>query len=313
MAKDLDSPPPGEQRPEEDVETLGSVLATARKKHGLTVKKMAADLRVESSLMEALEADRFDMLPAPVFTKGYLRHLAERFGLEYEDLLRRYTAEARAEDAPVTCGEPITEDNKLLVPLITWTLVIVVGIPAFWFTWVSRDSLSVSNAVSSDQEATTSQPAQVESVPEVAAPLPNPGVALEPAAPPPAVGLDAVQPTPAEGMPGDAPTPAEGMPGDAPTPAESVPGDAPPTAPPIRVALIYVQDSWTEVSDGNGDSLYYALGMAGTTASLDGVPPLSFVLGNPRGVQLSINDQPWPVPMPRDNATTVRFVVDEAP
>ena len=342
MAEDLKSHPPEEPRPDEGVQTLGSLLASARERHGLTVEQMAAELRVESRLMEALEEDRYELLPAPVFVKGYLRHLASRFGLEHEDLIHRYTVQTNAEDAPVTYSEPIPEDNKLLVPLIVGALVLVVGIPALWFTWVSRDSLT--NVVSSEEEPAASPPMQVESIPEAVAPMADPGVAPEPAAQPPAVGLDPVQLPPPETMPETSPAPVESPTSD-PDPDPAPPADqlpaggvtaaepqppqpaaAPATAavtetvateqaagPLVRVDLSYAEDSWTEVSDGNGNSLYYALGRAGTTASFDGVLPVSFFLGNSRAVQVSINDQPWPVPEPQGNATTIRFVVDEAP
>ena len=353
MAEDPNSHPPEEPRPDEGVQTLGSLLASARERHGLTVEQMAAELRVESRLMEALEEDRYELLPAPVFVKGYLRHLASRFGLEHEDLIHRYTVQTNAQDAPVTYSEPIPEDNKLLVPLIVGALVLVVGIPAFWFTWVSRDSFT--NVVSSDEGAAESPPAQVAPVPESAAPLPDPGVALEPAAQPPAVGLDPAQQPPPETMPETSPAPVDPPTSDpdpdpAPNaedeqPIETDAADPAPSAdqlpvggvaapvpqspqpatvtetvaaeqaagPLVSVDLSYAQDSWTEVSDGNGNSLYYALGRAGTTASFDGVLPVSFFLGNSSAVQVSINDRPWPVPEPRGNATTIRFVVDEAP
>ena len=380
MAEDLNSNPSNERRPGEGAATLGGILSNARRQHGLTVEQMAAELRIESRLLEALEEDRFEIFPAPVFVKGYLRHLASRLGLEHDDLLRRYAVQTDAEDAPVTYSEPIVEDNKLLVPLIVGALVLVLGIPAFWFTWVSRDTLS--NIVSSDDEAAATAPLPAEPVPDVAAPFPDPGVAVEPAAPPPAVGFDTPPPPSAdtapgvEASPGDAPAAGSdpaGAPaaGDEPTDAPGAVGEpsgapaaidepavetdavdpAPPGGPQpvgadpavepqppesaaaelepaavadlpatgqaagqvVRVALSYAEDSWTEVNDGNGDTLHYALARAGTTAALDGALPLSFVLGNSNGVRLSINGRPWPVPEPQGNATTVRFVVDEAP
>ncbi len=413
MAEDLNSHPPEEHRPDEGADTLGGILAAARREQGLTVEQMAAKLRVEARLLEALEEDRFEALPAPVFIKGYLRHLASRFGLEYDDLLHRYAVQTDAKDAPVTYSEPISEDNRLVVPLIVGALVLVLGIPAFWFTWVSRDTLS--EIVSPGEEAPESPPEQVESVPEVAAPFPEPGGAIEPAAPfpeagvaaepavpPPAVGPDTLAPpsmetasgveappddalvtgsdpaaVPAAGdEPVDAPSAvdaAAGVPAavggaagapaavdgpgvetsavnptlsggqqpvgaapavelQPPEPATAEPGAVDPdatepgaasvtetlttgqaTGPLVQAALSYEEDSWTEVSDGNGNSLYYALGLAGTTATVEGVLPLSFVLGNFTVVQLSINDQPWTIPEPLGGGTTVRFVVDEAP
>ena len=392
MAEHLNSYPPEEHPPAEGADTLGGILTAARLEHGLTVEQMAAELRVESRLMEALEEDRFEVLPAPVFVKGYLRHLASRFGLEYDDLIHRYAVQTNAKDAPVTYSEPISEDNKLLVPLIVGALVLVLGIPAFWFTWVSRDTLS--EIVSPAEEAPESPPAQVESLPDVAAPFPEqgdaietaapfpePGVATELAVPPPAVGPDTLAPSTEtapelEASPDDAPAPGSDPAGDPatvnepagapaavdqpaagtdvvdptlsggqqpigavpavelqpPEPAAAEPAAVDPdatvpgaasvtetlatgqaTGPLVQVALSYDEDSWTEVSDGNGNSLYYALGLAGTTATVEGVLPLSFVLGNFTVVRLSINDQPWPIPEPPGGGTTVRFVVNEAP
>ena len=442
MAEDLNTYPPEEHRPVEGADTLGGVLTAARMEHGLTVEQMAAELRVEARLLEALEEDRFDLLPAPVFVKGYLRHLASRFDLKYDDLLHRYAVQTDAKDAPVTYSEPISEENRLVVPLIVGALVLVLGIPAFWFTWVSRDTLS--EIVSPAEEAPESPPEQVESVPDVAAPFPEPGDAIEPAAlfsepgvatepgvPPSAVGLDTLAPPSTETAsgveaptddalvtgsdpaaaptagdepvdapaavdaaapaavdaaapaavdaaapaavdgPAGAPAAVDGpgvetsavnptLPGgqqpvgaapavelqppepataepaavdpDATEPGAAEPGAAEPgaaepgaaivtetlatgqaTGPLVQIALSYAEDSWTEVSDGNGNSLYYDLGRAGTTATVEGVLPLSFVLGNFTVVQLAINDQPWPIPEPPGGGTTVRFVVDEAP
>ena len=342
MAEDLNTQSPEDLRPGEGAESLGSILAAARERLGLTVEQMAAELRVESRLLEALEKDRFEALPAPVFVKGYLRHLASRFGLEYDDLLHRYTGQTDTQDAPVTYSEPIPEESKLLAPLLIGALVLVLGIPALWFTWAGRDMFS--DIGSQEVEAPAPPPAQIESVPEEATALPDPVIAAEPAAQPSPVELDPVETPTVESPPGDVSAPVEqpagtgtadpapsgeqqlvgAAPGVEPQPPAiaAEPGAAtltdtaatePADGPLVRVALSFEEESWTEVSDGNGNSLYYDLASAGTAANLEGVPPLSFLLGNPGGVQLSINDQPWPIPPPGPGTTTASFVVDEAP
>ena len=332
MSDNGNSHPLREPRLETPVESLGSILTTARKRHGLTIEQIAAELRVESRYLEALEEDRPEIFAAPVFVKGYLRHLANRLGLEYDSLLRRYTEQTNARDAPVTYNEPIRETNTLLVPLLIGALILVLGIPAFWLTWVSRDSLS--DIISSDEEFPP--PAEVQAVPEETADLPDSGIAAEPIQPPLTGIPDTGQPLSPEGV-----LPIETDPADPALPEDQPPIGADPADPPqaenaaaaapatasagdspapdqsseslMQVAIRFEEDSWAEVNDGTGNSLYYALGMAGVTENLDGVPPLSFTLGNPRGVQVSINDQPYPVPLPQGNATTVRFVVAEAP
>lgn len=379
MAEDLSTQPPEGLRPGEGADTLGSILATAREGLGLTAGQMDAELRVESRLLEALEADRFEALPAPVFVKGYLRHLANRFGLEYDDLLHRYTRQTDTKDAPVTYSEPIPEESRFLAPLLIGALVLILGIPALWFTWAGRDLFP--DIGSRDAEAPAPPPAQVEPVPEEAAALPGPGAAVQPAAQPSAVEPGPAEPPTGESPPGDVSAPevvsttepgpvdaltaSESGPAEPPT-EESPPGDvsapveqpaetgaadpapsggqplvgavpgveqqppdiaAEPAAatfsdtvatdtadgPLVRVALSFEEDSWTEVSDGNGNSLYYDLARAGTAANLEGVAPLTFLLGNPGSVQLSINDRPWPIPTPLPGTTTANFVVDEAP
>ncbi len=324
MAKDVNSNPPAAHGAQEEVPTLGSILKTARERHGLTVEQVAAELRVEPRLVEGLEEARFEVLPAPVFVKGYLKHLANRFDLEYDDLIAHYTEQTDVRDAPVTYNEPIPETSTFLVPLLIGALVLAVGIPTFWFTWVSRDSLS--NLISEDEQAPVSPPAQVEPALEEAAPSPDAGIALEPAAQSPAAESDSgLQPPPPETAPGDLSAPEEPpVETDAADPAlpdgDQPPGGAtdsvaidPQAASTVQVAIRYLEDSWTEVTDGNGNALYYALGRAGTTTNLDGVLPLSFTLGNAQGVQVAINDQPYPLPAPQGNATTIRFVIEAAP
>ena len=341
MSDNGNSHPPQEPRPETPVESLGSILKTARTRHGLKIEQIAAELRVESRYLEALEEDRLEIFAAPVFVKGYLRHLANRFGLEYDSLLRRYTEQTDARDAPVTYVEPIQKPKTLLVPLLIGALILVLGIPAFWFTWVSRDSLS--SVISSDGESPL--PAEVQTLPEENVGSPDPDLEAElpaesvlPAeAEPPAESVppaetelpaegeleiesDQAGPALPEGQPPIGADPGEAtQPEDAAAPLPTA-ASAEDTSTPIQlsesllqVAIRFEEDSWTEVNDGDGNSLYYALGMAGVTENLAGVPPLSVTLGNPGGVQVSINGQPYSVPLPQGNATTVRFVVAEAP
>lgn len=325
----------------EEFTTLGSILAAAREAHGLTIEQVAAELRVESRFLDALEEDRHDLFAAPVFVKGYLKHLANRLELDYEDLIARYARQTDTQDAPVTYHEPIREANNLFAPLLIGGLIIVLGIPAFWFTWISGDSLS--NILSSEEEPPVAPPAEIEPAPSVTAGPTVPDVTSEPPiAAEPIIAAEPVlaQPLSTDSGPEGAPTPAdpsliETNPEETPLPEGQLPADAAPpesaapgpataspadaagvnqfAGPTIQVAISFEEDCWTEVSDGNGASLYYALGRAGTSASFDGAAPMSFTLGNPLGVQVSINNQPYTLPEPTGNEATVRFIVAEAP
>jgi cytoskeleton protein RodZ len=61
---------------------IGSTLRNARVQHGLTIDQVAQDTRISARFLEALEADRFEELPAPVYVRGFLRSYANYLKLD---------------------------------------------------------------------------------------------------------------------------------------------------------------------------------------------------------------------------------------
>jgi cytoskeleton protein RodZ len=93
------------------------------------------------------------------------------------------------------------------------------------------------------------------------------------------------------------PAPATGAPAPAPAPvvevAEPPPSEAPPPEPkpePIaaakRIDFVFSEDSWVEVRNAQNAVLYAQINTAGTQRSIEGVPPLSLVIGNSAGVRV---------------------------
>ena len=164
FAENGNSDPAEEERLEEEPVTLGGTLFEAREDYGLTIEQVATELRVETPLLEALEEDRLEVFAAPVFVKGYLRHLAERYDLDHDDLLEKYARQQgdTSEYAPVLHSDSLGTPNPMLVPLGIAGAVLIIGIPALWFTWNSRDSLS--EIFSSGPETSVSPPVAIEPV-----------------------------------------------------------------------------------------------------------------------------------------------------
>jgi cytoskeleton protein RodZ len=57
----------------------------------------------------------------------------------------------------------------------------------------------------------------------------------------------------------------------------------------VRLALQFREDSWVEIYDASGARLFYDLAAAGTERALRGNAPLRILLGNPGGVDLSVD------------------------
>jgi cytoskeleton protein RodZ len=66
---------------------IGSTLRTARTARGLSIEQVAQDTRISARFLEALESERFDSLPAPVYVRGFLRSYATYLRLDPAPLL----------------------------------------------------------------------------------------------------------------------------------------------------------------------------------------------------------------------------------
>src|SRR5438034_7567253 len=70
---------------------LGTYLSQLREERGPSIEELARVTRVSSRYLEALEREDFAQLPAPVFTKGYIRAYCQALGVPAEEALSRYS------------------------------------------------------------------------------------------------------------------------------------------------------------------------------------------------------------------------------
>jgi len=66
----------------------GDVLRQARTERGITLNDVEQDIRINRAYLEALEAARFDQLPAPVYARGFMRSYARYLGLDPDEAVR---------------------------------------------------------------------------------------------------------------------------------------------------------------------------------------------------------------------------------
>lgn len=66
---------------------LGEWLRTARQGKGLTFTEIERTTRINRHYLEALETEHFDVLPAPVYARGFLRSYARALGLDPEEAI----------------------------------------------------------------------------------------------------------------------------------------------------------------------------------------------------------------------------------
>lgn len=145
------------------------------------------------------------------------------------------------------------------------------------------------------EQGAAEQPAAAEPAPASPAPVATAAAVPAPAqqAPvPPVASAPAATPAPVAPV-APAPAPAAVAPAT-PVAAVATAEPAAPAAVPAgsaKVAIQFVADCWTQVTDGNGKVLFSAIKRKGDNLELTGKPPFSVRLGFARGAQVSYNGQ----------------------
>lgn len=81
-----------------DAASFGGWLRQQREIRSLTLREIADSTKIGMRYLEALETDRFERLPAPIFAKGFLRQYAKYVGLDPEEVVNFYLQASRDEE-----------------------------------------------------------------------------------------------------------------------------------------------------------------------------------------------------------------------
>ncbi len=115
----------------------GPRLREAREAVGLSVRDIAARLRLDPKVITALESEEFDKLHGPTFVRGYLRGYARALDLPPAPIMEAY--DRRGEQLPalvrdITTGNVEVRSSDPPVRLATWAIVAVsVGLVVLWW------------------------------------------------------------------------------------------------------------------------------------------------------------------------------------
>ncbi|MBI2875486.1 MAG: DUF4115 domain-containing protein [Candidatus Tectomicrobia bacterium] len=72
------------------MESVGERLNKERKRKGLSIHDVATVTKIQPRFIQALEEDRFEILPSSVFIKGFLKSYASCLGMDPEEVIELY-------------------------------------------------------------------------------------------------------------------------------------------------------------------------------------------------------------------------------
>jgi cytoskeleton protein RodZ len=117
--------------------SIGARLRAGREKIGLTVLQAAEKLHTDPRVLDAIEADDFATLGAPVYARGHIKHYAELVGespLELNALYSNSSQVGQPDLTKIAKAPPSDNSTKLVAPAL---LVIAVFAVAGAIWWVS--------------------------------------------------------------------------------------------------------------------------------------------------------------------------------
>jgi len=83
-------PQPLKPVPDPEEVSFGTWLRRQRELREISLREIADVTKISIRYLEALERDRFDILPAPVFARGFLREYARYVGLNPDEVVNSY-------------------------------------------------------------------------------------------------------------------------------------------------------------------------------------------------------------------------------
>ncbi len=283
--------------------SFGTWLRQQREVREIGLREIADSTKISLRYLEAFEQDRYDLLPARVFSRGFLRQYAGYVGLDPEEVVNNFIWAQKAlepegeEELPEMAPDESRESPPWL--MIVVILLLLAALVVALIYWRSGDDDEAgarepflpptSGAVSSPAPA-VSTPAGVQTGTQTVAGQDGEGASTE---------------SPGDGASTDGTVDAESVTladvtaagGETEVPpAQTVRRAAEASTAPLRVTLEFEQDCWVEISLDNGRRRISQTYQA-TQAELLEARRVVLLrkLGNAGGVRVHVNGYPMPL------------------
>jgi cytoskeleton protein RodZ len=288
---------------------VGAFLRELRAKRGLSLDELSRATRVARPYLEALESDAFGSLPAPVFTRGFIRAYCQAVGASPEDALARFDGREPREPAPsaapsrtaVAAAVPATDGDPRTrsAILVSFVLLVILGVALFAVALVTQPAR---------EQRVERTPPPARAVPAAAAP---PVAAITPA---PDAASRPIPPAPVKSPPVRPPEPVRPTPPSAPAAVTPVPPitavtPAPSSAPrpwlpqvqsamngvstPYRLVARVSEPTWIRVRTEDGRTSEETV-PAGAVREWVSNRPFIITIGNAGGVSFELNGRSLP-------------------
>ncbi len=260
---------------------LGRQLQAAREARGYSVVEAAQGTHIRATYIAAMEQDRFEDLPAPVYARGFLRNYATFLGLDAEDLVATLDhalgtehKPRRSRNSPEIAG-PVWPGPRPRAIAGAVVLVLIFAFVAYLFHQYSDFVATSSQGVFA---ATPSPTAMA-----IAPAIPIATVTPIPTLPPSPVAAASPSAAPTRPPPPTPPPTATVAPAASPTPQPTATQSA-----RLALAMQFTGPCWLRVTV-DGKQVFEGTLQAGTSKTWDGSQFITIRVGNAGGAMVTFN------------------------
>ena len=127
--------------------SFGVSLKRERELRGISLAEISKTTKISVRLLEAIEKDRFDILPEGVFRKSFIKSYAKYLGMNEEQILHEYDLQVQpsaasqpAPEKPAVSFRSSSAESKRALSLTFGILLVLlaVGLGFWYFTRASR-------------------------------------------------------------------------------------------------------------------------------------------------------------------------------
>lgn len=251
---------------------VGAELARVREERGLALTDVAQQLKFGARQLEALEQERFDVLPGGTFVRGMVRAYARLLKVDAEPLLGRLADRFDAPDSNSLAArykQPVPFSDGTRRSTFVYlgaSLGVLIAAGAIAWQWYHESQARPRSVASTLKLAPVVRPVPVPAAPIVVAKAPEKPVAVKEKV--------ALAPTPQE-------KPVK----------ETAVSVKPAPALVHRIVFHCEEEAWLEVRDAAGRQLLSSLNPPGCERVVQGRGPFELVIGNASHVQVLHNDR----------------------
>jgi cytoskeleton protein RodZ len=137
---------------------IGGSLREARLKRGLTPADVQKAIRIRDRYLQALEEERWELLPGDAYVKGFLRTYADYLGLDGNLYVEEYNSRFAYLDEPLLVPERFARTDRLFGGIGFLRPLAAVGVIVLIIGAVAAFELSGSSGSDQGTPPTTSTP-----------------------------------------------------------------------------------------------------------------------------------------------------------